>query len=457
MFWNREQRPSVCIAGCTLAALLAIGAVSAWAGTPPPTFSKNVWPILQRRCVSCHQAGEIAPMPLTSYSEVRPWARAIRQAVLTRAMPPWHAEPNETHSFRNDRSLTQAEIATLQAWVDQGCPQGDPLPKFIPPSPGRSWKLGRPDLIVQVPGFQVPERGPVPYSFLIVPLHFDHDTWVRAAEFRIDHRAVIHHINAFVRSPDSSYLAGFPANTIFVPTVSERGKKRAGERVFERRQLLLGYEPGYAPMPWLDDGAKLVKAGSDLVFEMHYNPNGKSVTDYSEFGLYFAKEPPRERVLAIDTLRDLDLAIPANDPAYLSKTSLTLARPVRLLSIQPHMHVRGKSMQVRAIYPNGQTEVLVSVPKYDFNWQTTYVFQDPVHLPSGTRLESDARFDNSPNNRFNPDPGAMVHWGDQTTDEMHIAFLELVIDANADPETIFKAPPRILGERTSIVKANEKQ
>jgi len=163
--------------------------------------------------------------------------------------------------------------------------------------------LGSPDKVVGIPGFPVPKTGPLPYSFLIVPLHFEHDTWVRAAEFRIEHRAVIHHINAFIRSPGSSFLAGFPIGPIFVPTVAERGKTREGERIFDRRQLLLGYEPGYFPMPWLEDGAKLIPAGSDLVFEMHYNPNGTEVTDHSELALYFAKSPPAERVVAIDTLR----------------------------------------------------------------------------------------------------------------------------------------------------------
>jgi hypothetical protein len=172
---------------------------------------------------------------------------------------------------------------------------------------------------------------------------------------------------------------------------------------------------------------------------MHYNPNGKEATDHSEVGLYLAKAAPAERVLAVDFLRDVDLAIPPKERDYRSTAALTLDRPVRLLSIQPHMHVRGKSMDVHAVYPDGHTETLLSIPKYDFNWQTTYVLRRPLELPAGTRLESIAGFDNSPNNRFNPDPGAIVHWGDQTTEEMHIAFLELVIDATTDPDSLFQA------------------
>lgn len=423
-----------------LFALLAGGLAAA-----PITFSRDVWPIVEARCVNCHQAGEIAPMAFTSYKLTRPWAAAIREAVLSGKMPPWHAAPSSTHAFRNDRSLSSTEVKTIAAWVAGGALEGDPLPAFTPPLREHGWALGAPDKVVSIPGFGVPEKGPLPYSFLIIPLHLEHDTWVSAAEFRIEHRAVIHHINAFIRAPGSSFLTGFPSGHIFVPTVAERGQRRDGERVFDRRQLLLGYEPGYVPMPWLERGAKLIPAGSDLIFEMHYSPNGKAVTDHSELALYFAKTPPTERVVAIDTLRDLDLRIPPLDRDYHSKASMTLARPARLLSIQPHMHVRGKSMAIRAIYPDGTTADLLDVPKYDFQWQTTYVLRQPLQLPAGTVLESVAGYDNSPDNPFNPDPKDTVRWGDQTTNEMHIAFLELVIEANADPDSLFHSLPKMIG------------
>jgi hypothetical protein len=429
--------------------LTALALCAVWAETAAAangkTFRQDAWPVLQRHCTGCHQPGEIGPMPLTNYREARPWAKAIREAVLRRSMPPWHATPG-VHAFRNDRSLSQAEIDAVVGWVDGGAPEGSggTAPLTVPAR--AQWTLGKPDRVVRVPGFRVPKSGTVPYSFLIVPLGLDHDTWVRAAEFRIDRRAVIHHINAFVRAPGSSYLAGFPANQIFVPTVAERQKRRDGERVFDRRQLLQGYEPGYTPAPWLDDGAKLVPAGADLIFEMHYSPNGTEAVDYSEFGLYFATARPAKRVLAIDTLRDLDLAIPPGAAAYESSAAMTVATPVRLLSIQPHMHLRGKAMKVRAVYPDGRREDLIDVPRYDFNWQTTYFYRDPLPLPKGTRLESVARFDNSANNPFNPAPGDTVHWGDQTSDEMHIAFLELVLDAGGDPESLLETRPRMVGE-----------
>ena len=409
------------------------------------TTWRDVQPVVERRCVQCHQAGEVAPMAFTSYRQVRPFAKAIRQAVLQKTMPPWHATPG-SHQWRNDRSLTQQEVTTLVAWVDAGALEGSPLISPVRISKHQDgWKLGKPDRVVKVPGFDVPKSGQLQYSFLIVPLNLSKDTWVRAAEFRIDQRSLVHHINAFVRPAGSSYLAGFPVGEIFSPTVAQRGKRRPEERVFDRRQLILGYEPGYEAMPWLEQGAKLIPAGSDLILEMHYNPNGQPAIDHSEFGLYFADQAPQLRVLAIDTLRDLDFVIPPKNGSFDSHATMTLARPARLLSVQPHMHVRGKSMLVVAVYPDGKKETLIDVPRYDFNWQTTYVLTKPLDLPVGTRLESTAAFDNSPNNRFNPDPAAVVKWGDQTTDEMHIAFLELVIEASGDPEQLFKSVPKMVG------------
>ena len=382
-------------------------------------------------------------MPFTSYREVRPWTRAIRQAVLTRKMPPWGATAS-AHAFRNDRRLSGDEIQTIVDWADAGAPEGEAIAPYVRPGRDDNWKLGKPDRVIRLPAFDVPKTGPLPYSFLIVPMHLTHDVWVRAAEFRVDQHAVIHHMNAFVRPPGSSFLEGFPTGQVFVPTVSERGRKRPGENVFDRRELLQGYEPGYEPMPWLTNGAKLIRAGSDVVFELHYNPNGKEVVDHSEFALYFAEQPPQQRVLAIDTLRDVDLAIPPNDGNYQSESSITLTQPVRLLSVQPHMHLRGKSMKVSMANPRQPAEILVDVPRYDFNWQTTYVFETPLLLPAGTTLTSVAHFDNSSNNPYNPDRNAEVHWGDQTTNEMHIAFLELAVDREQNIDSLLRQQPKMI-------------
>ena len=276
--------------------------------------------------------------------------------------------------------------------------------------------------MIRVPGFRVPASGLLTYRYLITRDLFPKDVWVRAAEFRIDQRSVVHHINAYARGPESSYLAGYPKGEIVAATIADRGRRREGERVFDRRLQLVGWEPGYQPCHGCRTARSRSAPAPTLCLRCTTVPNGKEVTDYSELGIYLTNAAPSQRVLAIDTLRDLDLAIPAGAPDYVSRASMTLAQTVKLVSVQPHMHRRGKSMEVRAVYPDGRTRLLVSVPKYDFNWQTTYVLREPLLLPAGTRLESVAHFDNSVNNPANPDPSVPVRWGDMTTDEMHIAF-----------------------------------
>lgn len=399
------------------------------------TFSGSVYPILRARCQNCHQPGEIAPMAFTNYSNTRPWAKAIREAVLTRSMPPWHAERHSSVAFHNDRSLTEAEIRSIVSWVDKGSPEG---PKIEYPEPAKSetnWKLGKPDIILRIPGFKVPARGDIPYTFVIRSLGLKDDRWVRAAEFRIDKRSVVHHMNAFVRPAGSSYLEEFGRDQFVVPTLKQRRVGRPGEGVFQRRELLLGYEPGYAPIPWSGDQAKLIRAGSDIVFEIHYTANGTEQVDSSELGLYFAAKPPRERVLSTQT-QDMEIAIPPGAPNHASQASITFGKPVKLISLQPHMHLRGKAMEIRARYPDGRVEKLLSVPRYNFNWQTTYFLDQPKLLPAGCTIESTAVFDNSANNPYNPDPRSTIKWGDQSWEEMHIGFMEIAFDAGTDAETI---------------------
>jgi hypothetical protein len=377
-------------------------------------------------------------MAFTNYSDTRPWAKAIREAVLSRTMPPWHAEKRSQLTFQNDRSLSQTEIRKIVGWVDVGAPEG---PKIEYPTPVREetgWKLGKPDVVLRVPGFTIPARGDIPYTFVIRSVGLTDDRWVRAAEFRIDKRSVVHHMNAFVRPPGSSYLDGFERDRFVVPTLAQRRIGRPDEGVFARRELLLGYEPGYFPIPWREDQAKLVRAGSDIVFEIHYTANGTEQTDFSELGIYFAAQTPRERVLSTQT-QDMQIAIPAGDANYRSSASVTFGRPVKLISLQPHMHLRGKAMEIRARYPDGRIETLLDVPRYSFNWQTTYFLKEPKLLPAGCTIESIAVFDNSPNNPFNPDPEKTIKWGDQSWEEMHIGFMEIAFDAAVDAETVIDA------------------
>ena len=399
----------------------------------PVTYSSQVRAILNRRCVSCHRPGEIAPMPFTSYTDVRPWAKAIKEAVLKRAMPPWSADPSVGLHFLNDRSLTSDEIRTLAAWVDDGAREGEATSADSAPLPSEStgWRLGKPDLVIRVPGYQVPSRAVLQYTFLVTPLNLPRDTWIAAAEWKIEHRAVVHHINAFIRPRGSSYVADAPAGRFYIASAEERAARRPGEAETDRRELLAGYEPGYIPQPWGAARAKLLRKDSDIVFEMHYTPNGKPVTDYSELGIYFARTPPRQRVLTIAPA-DANLAIPPGDSDYVSTASATFTTPVTLISLQPHMHLRGKAYRFEAIYPDGRRQTLLDVPHYDFNWQTTY-FPSHFLIPAGVAIKCTAHYDNSPNNPLNPDPAKTVHWGDQSYEEMNIGFIEVAFDAARDP------------------------
>lgn len=421
-------RQAATIVGVT--AWTAIAALAA----EPATYS-TVRPIIEKRCQSCHQKGEIGPMAFTSYQDTRPWAKAIRNAVLRRTMPPWHADPVVSKHFTNDRSLPENEIRALVAWVDSGSPEGAPT---LPPpgslrAPDR--EMGRPDLVIRVPGFPVKASGTVQYTFLITPTDFPEDKWIAAAEWKIDQRQVVHHMNAFIRPKGSSYLRDAPANEFYVASKDQRIARRPDELEADRRELLIGYEPGYRLIPWGQGRAKLLAKGSDIVFEIHYNPNGKAVTDYSELALYFAQEPPKERVLSIMPA-DTKFAIPPGAASHESRAGATITSDVKLISVQPHMHLRGKDYLITAQYPGGQSETLIRVPRYDFNWQTTYFLAEPLLLPAGTVLHCVAHFDNSPNNPFNPDPSKIVMWGDQSWEEMNIGFMEIAFDARANPNVV---------------------
>jgi hypothetical protein len=387
--------------------------------------------IVETRCLGCHQQGGIAPMAFDSSQAIRPWAKSMQNSILKGTMPPWHADQASSQHLARVRALDPAEKSTLLNWLAAGAPAPEPF-QLKPQKPPTGWRIGKPDLILRIPAFPIPASGTLQYTFLVSKLNLDKDQWISAAEWKIDQPQVVHHINAFVRPPGSSYVKDAPAGKMYVASRDERAARRTGEREIDRRELLLGYEPGYVPQPWGDGRAKLIKAGSDMVFEIHYTANGKSAVDSSELGIYFSKTPPRERVLAISPA-DSNLEIPPGEANYRSNVTATLLDDAKLVSLQPHMHLRGKAYKIELESPK---TTLLNVPAYDFNWQTTYFLKDPLPLKKGTVISCTAWFDNSPNNRFNPDPTKTITWGDQSWEEMNVGFMEIAIPATADPDIV---------------------
>ena len=401
--------------------LLALAA-AVCASAATPTFQKDVLPILQQRCQECHRPGEAVPMALIGYQETRPWAKAMKQAVLSKKMPPWFADPNYGH-FSNDRSLTQTEIDTLVAWVDAGAPEGNAKDAPAPRRFVEGWTIGKPDLIVEMPNtFDVPAKGVVDYQYVIIPTGLKEDRWVMASEIRPGDKSVMHHVITSIREPGNKWMADKEPGVLFVPP---RGARAGGDQLSGG---LSGYVPGQAlPAADFPTRGTLLKAGSDIVFQLHYTPNGKATTDRTKIGLIFSKEPPASRVMGGNSAA-FGFRIPPGDAAFKVEASSTLQYDCELISMMPHAHLRGKSFEYRVVRPNGETETVLKVPKYDFNWQLTYYPAKPIHLEKGTKLQVVAEFDNSPANKFNPDPSKEVHWGEQTFEEMMMGYYSVVVD-----------------------------
>jgi hypothetical protein len=335
-------------------------------------------------------------MALLTYQDTRPWAKAIRSAVLTGKMPPWQAD-SHYGKFRNDLSLTPIEKGKLVAWIDSGATEGSagdaPRPKVFP----QGWRIPKPDIVFEMPSeFEIPAKGAIDYQYIVVPTHFTQDKWVEMAEVQPSNASVVHHAIVVVEQNDGSF----------------------------QEEYLAGYAPGITPQIWKPGQARLIKAGATLVFQMHYTANGKPAKDRTRIGLVFAKQPVTQQIETMQAM-GLDLKIPAGAPNYRVDARTVMPRDMLLMGMRPHMHLRGKSFQFRAIYPDGETEILLDVPRYDFNWQPYYYLETPKRLPRGTLIECTAYFDNSLNNPFNPDPSATVIWGPQSWDEMMIGWLDL--------------------------------
>jgi hypothetical protein len=412
--------------------LLLIGftvAASAATSPKPVTFHKDVLPVLQKNCQTCHRPGEAAPMSFQTYQETRPWAKAIKQAVANKLMPPWFADPAHG-KWANDRTMSPQDIATLVNWADSGAREGSAKDAPPPIQWTTGWGIGKPDHVVEMPAaYSVPADGTIDYQYVVLPAGLTEDKWIQMAEARPGNRAIVHHIIAFVREPGSKWLQDAKPG---VPYVPKKGGDGGGSNEF-----LVGFAPGSPPEILKPGRAKLLKAGSDIVLQMHYTASGKAGTDRSSIGLVFAKETPKQRVIT-SAVATSKFAIPPGVASHPVSASLTLQEDSDFISLLPHMHLRGKSFIYKAIYPTGETEVLLNVPNYRFDWQLWYEFDQPKRMPKGTRIEVTGTFDNSPNNRFNPDSTKEVKWGEQSWEEMMMGFFDTAIDVEMKPMDLFR-------------------
>ena len=364
------------------------------------SYSERIAPLLAERCVACHRPGGIGPWAMTSYEMVRGFAPMIREVVRTRRMPPWHADPHYG-SFVGDRSLTVDETRTLVHWVEAGAPRGTgPDPLSSQSKTWSEWSLGKPDLIVEVPVFQVPATGVVNYQYPRAVNPLGRDVWIRAVEIIPGDRAVVHHVLAGIDDPVNG---------------SQRAiRGQIGE--------LGGYAPGKNAMRYPQDTGILLRKEASFRYQMHYTPNGKVTTDVTRVGYYFTEQPPKHP-LRMTMLMDTGLSIPAHAKAHTESLDYVFDRDVVLYSLMPHAHLRGRAAKFTAHYPDGRVEVLLSVPKYDFSWQTTYALTAPKVLPASTRVVFDMTWDNSAQNPANPDPDRVVEWGEQTWEEMNVGWI----------------------------------
>ncbi|HEV3083867.1 MAG TPA: hypothetical protein VGY66_29060 [Gemmataceae bacterium] len=388
----------------------------------PITYARQVSRIIQDKCQSCHHPGTAAPFSLLTYKNAVHWAETIREVVSEKRMPPWHADPR-FGAFSNDRRLSQEDKDTLLSWLDNGTPMGDE--KDLPPARTfeDGWVIGKPDVIFELPAEQsVPATGVVAYQYFVTPTNFKEDVWIQAAEARPGNRGVVHHIIVSYREPKS--------------------KERTGGRGGLGDGFIVGTAPGDMPVILPPGTARKIPAGAELVWQMHYTPNGKAAKDKSQVGFIFykGKEPPRFNAQTRGIMNN-GFVIPPGEANKRVESDWVVPRDMLLLSFMPHMHLRGKDFEYRADFPDGRKQVLLSVPHFDFGWQTSYRLAAPVRLPKGTRIHCTAHFDNSAANPANPDPKKRVVWGDQTWEEMMIGWVDFVWQ-QPEPEAIkegFKA------------------
>jgi mono/diheme cytochrome c family protein len=429
------------------------------------TFNKDIAPILFKSCAECHRPGEAAPFSVLSYKDARPWARSIREQVVSRQMPPWHADPH-VGSWANDRRLSQTEIDKIADWVDGGAQEGEA--KALPPAPQfvEGWRIGKPDLVLTMPNeFTLEASGPDEYQNFEIPLNFTEDRYVLKAEARPGNRKIVHHIIAFIVPPAKGdqprlseeelarlraqaekeaifYKEGFLLRVkADVPVYDDgcvtknggMGTQRDGSGREPVITALAGFAPGSSRDPWETDIGIKIPAGSKIRLEVHYSKvAGKVEKDRSSVGVIFAKEPPKQ--LAVTrVIGNTYFKIPPGAERHRVTGCWTAQEDIHLHSLTPHMHYRGAAMEYKVFYPDGREEVLLNVPNYSFSWQTTYVPKQPIAIPKGTKFLVTGYFDNSAKNKFNPDPTQWVRFGQPTYDEMMAGFINYTIDGQQAP------------------------
>jgi mono/diheme cytochrome c family protein len=402
---------------CGAAAI--VGHAQAPQATDVPTFTRDVAPVLYANCVGCHRPGEIAPMSLLTYAEVRPWAQAISRRVADGSMPPWHADaPLDT--FANERRLTPPQKDIIARWVTGGAPQGDPALMPARPTFAEGWQIGQPDAVFEMTeDYAVPARGEIQYENFYIPTNFTEAKWVQAVEARPGNRTLVHHILVYYEAP----LEGTRPAPILLPNREDNRlpSRPEGNRPLRQPlgppQLLGTYAPGTNPQTFPLGTAVRLAPGGVLRLQMHYTANGTAGTDRSKVALIFAKQPPATE-MRVSQFLNARLAIPPGAANEAVSTDVAFAQDATVWGLFPHTHVRGKRWSYVLMMPDGTSTPILSVPKYDFNWQLYYMFTKPLQVPKGARIVSTAWYDNSTANRFNPDPSLEVHWGDQTWEEM---------------------------------------
>ena len=439
---------------------------SAGKPTAPPTFAKDVAPIVFNKCATCHRPGEVAPMSLLSYEDVRPWAKAIKTKVSNREMPPWGADPKESLPMRNDNSLTQAQIDTIVAWVDAGAPKGNvadmpPAPKYT-----TGWTNGtEPDVVLEMPvEFEIPAEGELGVQMFYSKVPWNEDRFAEIVELKPSNRAVLHHAGIFfVDIPEGSKIVDGRIVGADGRIIGDRGSRGlpSTDSGLAGSSKLLSWVPGRGLDHHRPDIGKRIPGGKYINWQLHYNVTGRVEHDRTKLGIWFNKVPVTHEVLirqagdplattakgmsiyraegkeveykAIEGSTDRRRTGTPNIPPYVENWHLTGITPVTeditLYAMSPHMHLRGKSLKWVVTYPDGHEQVILNVPKFDFNWQFNYELAEPLHIPAGSKISGIGVYDNSVRNKWNPGPQLEVYWSEQSWDEMYQPFTEYSVDS----------------------------